>query len=177
MGAVAVLCSSRSKLIKCGSRFARFVSVFAAIFAGITLVSLVVSFRAGMPQHVAAKVGSQCVEMPAETFAWAHHVVDEHQMMNASAVSVDFETWSQPETCDKVARVVACAAKMIIVGSALAHLCLLLSAVAVVKRACRLRCAAFRAGLLKWKCCKASSTCAAAAKRVEPTAAMPPPFA
>merc|ERR1719164_252369 len=91
--------------------------------------------------------------------------------------AVEPEKWSQSEACDKLSHFVACFAKMMTVGYAFAHLFLLLSAVAVVKRACRLRFAAYRAGLLKWKCCKASSTCAAAAKRVEPTAAMPPPVA
>merc|ERR1719164_40420 len=60
--------------------------------------------------------------------------------------------WSQPEACDKLAHVAARLSKMMMLGSALGHLLLLFSAVAVVKRACRLRCAAYRAGLLKWSC-------------------------
>merc|ERR1719440_526496 len=70
--------------------------------------------------------------------------------------AVEPKNWSQPEACDKIARFVACFAKMAYIGNAFAHLFLLLSAIAVVKRVFRLRCAAFRAGMIKWKCCKAA---------------------
>jgi len=64
-------------------------------------------------------------------------------------------SWSQHVACNMVAHVVMRAVKMMMIGSALAHLFLLLSAMAVVKRACCLRCAAYKAGLLKWNKCGA----------------------
>lgn len=64
-------------------------------------------------------------------------------------------SWSQPIACDMVAYVTTRAVKMMMVGSSLAHLFLLLSAMAVFKRACCLRCAAYKAGLLKWNKCGA----------------------
>jgi len=72
-----------------------------------------------------------------------------------SARRLDQElTFSQPEACDKLAYIVTCATKSIMVFFALTHLLLFLSAVAVVKRACRLRCAAYKSGLLEWKTCR-----------------------
>merc|ERR1719399_2720346 len=185
MAAIAVLCSSGERLL-CRSRFARFLSFFAALFSVFTFVSLIVSFRAGMPMQVSAKVHGLCVDAPAETFTWAQRIVDTHTglqkgltfvsrhmpdepatptfvntfvdaaEMNAShpAMLVDStEKWPQAETCNKIAHVVVCFAKMIMIGSALAHLALFLSALAVVKRVCCLRFAAHRAGLLKWRKC------------------------
>jgi len=73
--------------------------------------------------------------------------------------------WTQPVACDTVAHFVQRAAQMMMIGSTLAHLLLFLSAVAVVKRACRLRCAAYRAGLLEWKC---GARCKAKCQRAEP---------
>jgi len=81
------------------------------------------------------------------------------------------ERWTQNETCNSLARFVACTAKVMTMGSALAHLCLFLAAVAVVKRACCLRCAAYRAGLLHWKChagCKSKCLSPVAAATVVP---------
>lgn len=71
-------------------------------------------------------------------------------------------SWSQPEACNMVAHVATCVAKMMMIGSALAHLFLFLSAAAVVKRACCLRCFAFKCGLLRLsKCgaCKGKYVC------------------
>lgn len=179
---------------------ARFLSVFVAIFAGYTLVSLVLSLRTGMPLQISAKVHGQCIEMPAETFAWAKHMVVEHEHLhrgvsfvarhmhmhadsttivveNAShpaiahvgvEPAVEPEQWStieQPEACTNIAHFVACVSKTMMIGSAFAHLLLFLVAVAVVRRAIVLRCAAYRAGLLKWKC---GARCKSACKRVEP---------
>lgn len=195
VGACAVLCSSGPKLL-CRSRVARFTAFFTAIFAAITIFSLVQSFRAGMPLHVSATVHEHCDHMPKETFVWAKAMLVEHPKLsrglsflsrhmpmndtttptlhllspetNASlpAVlvgSVAPEQWSQPEACDKISHIVLCFAKMYMIGNLLAHLLLLLAAASVVKRVCRLRCAAFRAGLLQWKCCKARC------KRAEPS--------
>merc|ERR1719231_1467462 len=82
VAAITVLCSSTGKLVKCRSRFARFLSVFVAIFAGYAFVSLVLSLRAGTPLQISAKVHEQCIEMPAETFAWAKHMVVEHEHLH-----------------------------------------------------------------------------------------------
>jgi len=213
MSGIAVLCSSGPKLL-CRTRFSRFLAVFTAIFAGITLVSLIQSYRAGMPLQIAAKFHQQCDSMPKTTFEWTKSMVVEHKPIlkglsflsrhmpnetsqlisspyvtgwsyggseytdldvNATSLpavkigSVEPEKWSQSEACDKLSHFVACFAKMMTVGYAFAHLFLLLSAVAVVKRACRLRYAAYRAGLLKWKCCKS------ACKRAEPVQAIVTP--
>lgn len=65
-----------------------------------------------------------------------------------------------------VAHVATCAFKMMIVGSALAHLFLLLSAMAVVKHVCCLRCAAYKAGLLKWNQCGACTKHKSALRQV-----------
>jgi len=59
------------------------------------------------------------------------------------------ERWTQAETCDKAAYIVKRASKAFLVGYTIAHLLLLLSALGVVKGACRLRCAAYRVGLLQ----------------------------
>jgi len=77
------------------------------------------------------------------------------------------EEWSQAEACDKAAHLVTRITKMMMVGWGLAHLLLFLSAVAVVKRACRLRCAAYKCGLLKW------NKCGCACKNTAPTAVVP----
>jgi len=188
MSGIAVLCSSGPKLL-CRTRFSRFLAVFTAIFAGITLVSLIQSYRAGVPLQIAAKFHEQCDHMPSQTFEWTKTMVVEHKpiLKGLSFISspyvtgwsyggseytdpdvnttslpavkfgaVEPEKWSQSEVCYKLSHFVACFAKMMTVGYAFAHLFLLLSAVAVVKRACRLRFAAYRAGLLKWKCCKSA---------------------
>jgi len=192
VAAIAVLCSSPKQLI-CRSRCARFLSFFTAIFAGVAVYHLVVSFRAGMPLQIADKVHDKCMEMPADTYTWAQHELVEHtrfhkglsflsrHMHNDTSIAAqnasshlvgaaDPSAWSQPEACNKIAHIAACFAKMMIVGSGLTHLFLFLAAVAVVKRACRLRCAAYRAGLLTWKCgagCKSN-------KRAEPIATVTP---
>jgi len=205
---VTVLCASRGKLL-CRSRFARFLSVFAAVFAGYTVVSIILSLRAGKPEEISDKVHSHCMGLPADTFTYMQHKIAEHKSFgkglsflshhfaddktstpalldvsaemskNASSYptmlvgAVEHEKWvSQPEACDMAARFVKCFAKMMMAGSALAHLLLFFSAVAVVKRACRLRCAAYRAGLLTWKCgARCKSACN---KRAEPVATVAP---
>jgi len=86
--------------------------------------------------------------------------------------SVDPGTWTQSEACNQLSRFVTCFVKMMMIGSTLAHLCLLLSAVAVVKRACRLRCAAYRAGLLKWQC---GARCMSKCSRAAPVDVVTPP--
>merc|ERR1719164_149405 len=137
LGAIAVLCSSANKLL-CRARMARACALFAAIFAGYTFVSLLVSFHAGMPMQFASKVHDQCVTMPAETFTWAHHVeplrkgisflsrhmpntndtdITFEMNANASAAVLEPDKWSQPEACSKIAHIVACFVKMVTVGS------------------------------------------------------------
>lgn len=73
----------------------------------------------------------------------------------ASLVGTAAPSWSQPEACDLVSKVATCVAKMMMIGSALAHLFLFLSAAVVVKRACCLRCVAYKSGLLKLNKCGA----------------------
>merc|ERR1719231_236493 len=89
--------------------------------------------------------------------------------------AVEPKQWSQPEACDKIVYFVACMGKMMMMGSALAHLFLVFAAIAVVKRACRFRCSAYRAGLLKWNCggrCKSACQRAAPAPVHEPAKEM-----
>jgi len=205
IGAGVVLCSSQSKIL-CRARCARFLSIFAAIFAGHKVVSLVLSFRAGMPLQISDTVHTECVGMPAATFAYVQHKLVDHMslnhglafllrrmdmaedttstpallvtpQMNASSLapvlvgSVDPGAWTQPEACNKLSHMVTCFVKMLMIGSTLAHLLLLLSAVVVVKRVCRLRCAAYRAGVLKWQCgagCKSKCPSAAPVDVVAP---------
>jgi len=191
--AVAVLCSSGDKLL-CRSRFARFLSAVVAIFAGHAFVSLVLSLRADEPVQIAAKVEGYCLEMPADTFTWARQAIEHRQLqkglsflssqmpidtsasfhlaaINAShpvvvpVGAVETKQWSQPEACDSIAYFVACMVKIGLTGSALVHLFLFFAAIAVFKRACRLRCAAYRTGLLKWNC---SGRCKSACQRAAP---------
>jgi len=201
IAAVLILCSSSNKIL-CRARVARLLSVLAAVFAAHTAVSLVISFHAGMPVQIADKVHGQCMDVPADTFAWAQHKLVEHDrfhkgvsflsrhMPNATAMpallasemnashpaplvgATEPEKWSQPEACTMVAHVVTCVAKMMMVGSTLAHLLLFLAAAAVVKRACCLRCAAYRAGLLTWKC---GGACEANCERANQPAAVAAP--
>merc|ERR1719198_225368 len=129
--------------------------------------------------------------MPSDTFAWAKTIKCAHKGLaffsrhmsksdevgrsNATdlanlTASAEHE-WSQPEACELASHVATRSVKMMMVGSTLAHLLLFLSAVAVVKRACCLRCAAYKAGLLKWtKCgaCKRVPTQPAAEATVAP---------
>jgi len=191
----AILCAPSSQKLLCRARCARCLSAIVAIFAFIALIMLGMSLHSGMPDHVSTKVLSTCNEMPAETFVWAQAKMSEHKCMRkflsrhapegtmpalaladnnathlhlsvVSGDAPDVLAWSQPEACDKLAYVAARMTKMMMLGSALGHLLLLLSAVAVVKRACRLRCAAYRAGLLQWSCkwsgCKTTGQPAAA---------------
>jgi len=207
--AIAVLCStSRTKLL-CRSRFARFLSFLAAIFAFYQFVTLAISFHGGLPLQIANKVHGECLEVPGETFTWMKHKLAEHKhvhkglsflsrhMPNATTSPTfhfsaenashhpfvlvgaaaaepwsQLETWSQPQACNKLAHLATCVASMMIVGSAVAHLFLFLAAVAVVKRACGLRCAAYRAGLLTWKC---GGRCKSTCMRAEPPALVTPP--
>jgi len=83
-------------------------------------------------------------------------------------------SWSQPVVCDMVAHIATRTVKMMVVGSIIAHLFLLLSAMAVVKRVCCLRCTAYKAGLLKWNKCGACSKYKAA---FEPAAGVTPTMA
>lgn len=192
IAAISVLCASGKKLL-CRSRSARFLSFFVAIFAGYTVVSLIISYRAGMPKQMSEKfVLESCMEMPADTFVWARSKLVEHHgfrkglsflschmdediavlVSNASSHLVGAtDPATQPEACDKLAHTATCFAKMTMIASALAHLALVFAAVAVVKRACCLRFAAYRAGLLTWKCCKGK--CA----RTEKANVTPPPTA
>jgi len=195
ISAVSVLCASGNQLL-CRSRFARFVSVFVAVFAGYTVVSLIISYRAGSPVQMSNKlVLKPCVTMPADTFSWGSHKLVENPysrnglaflsryMHNGTAFLVssassdpagatDPATWSQPEACDKLAHIFTRVAKMIMVVSALVHIALFFAAVAVVKRACCFRFAAYRAGLLTWKCCKGK--CHRARARAKPEANVTP---
>merc|ERR1719198_1045560 len=75
--AVALLCSSPAKLL-CRSRFARFLSFFVAIFAGVTVVSLVLSYRNGEPMQISDKVHVQCMDVPSGAFAWSQHKLVVH---------------------------------------------------------------------------------------------------
>jgi len=201
LAAVLVLCSTSRKVL-CRSRFARFLSFVVLIFAGYRVISLTVSYRAGMPLHVSEKVHEQCIEIPTDTFAWAHKQLMEHNGLrkisilsrhmhdgistapaflvsteNASAQLVaadDPTTWSQPEMCSTIAHVATSFAKLTIVISAITHFFLLLAAAAVIKRTCRLRCAAYRAGLLTWKC---GDRCKSKCVRTEPDASVKLPAA
>merc|ERR1719440_383817 len=188
--AFSVLCASRKTLL-CRARVARALSFFAAIFAIYIAVKNTTSFRAGTPLQMSVKVHEQCTDMPPETFKYvvehkavreglsflsrhmAHDSIStagthfEHSENTTKLVSAGEPEWTQPEACDPVARFVARATKFVIVGSALAHLFLFLSAVAVIKRACCLRFAAYRAGLLKSKC---GAGCKWKCKRTEPVA-------
>merc|ERR550514_468364 len=73
---------------------------------------------------------------------------------NASLATLRPEhEWSQAEACGMAAHLVTRVTTMMMIGSGLLHLLLFVSAVAVVKRACRLRFAAHKCGLLKWNKC------------------------
>jgi len=117
--------------------------------------------------------------VPGETFTWGQHLVATHlaakshhckgmaymtrhlllttnassptldDASNASHAAYAIEQWSQAETCAKAAYLVQRASKAFLIGYLITHLLLLLSALAVFKRACRLRCAAARLGLLQ----------------------------
>jgi len=177
VAAISVLCAQPSKLL-CRSRLVRLLSIFVAIFAGYTAMSLVVSFRAGMPLQISTKVHAECVDMPSDTFAWAQRKLGEsgghkglaflsRHMPNDTSTVPAFhisaqntssypiggpETWTQAQACYMIAHIVTCATKFVMIGSALAHLFLFLSAITVIKRVICLRCAAYRAGVLTWKC-------------------------
>jgi len=176
--AVSVLCAASHQLL-CRARCARFLSAILAILAGYKITTLAMSIHQGMAQQVAADVHQVCVTVPAETFKWGQQMVNEHHcarkavsflarhastdtpamLIASEAVAIDLnathlvgtEQSSQAATCATVARVVKCAAKTMAIASVVAHLLLFLSAVAVVKRACCLRCMAYRCGLLEWK--------------------------
>jgi len=183
VAAISVLCASSQRIL-CRARVARFLSALVAIFAAITLVHLATSIHANKPSLVGMEVGETCASMPANTFEWARDTISEHKCARKAIAFVTRHTkseddddkvalstvsnatdlaalvgtepsLSQPVACDMVAHVTTRAVKTMMVGSALAHLFLLLSAMAVVKRACCLRCAAYKAGLLKWKRCGA----------------------
>merc|ERR1712054_239827 len=189
-----VLCSTSEKLL-CRARAARFLSAVVAIFASIAIVTIVTSIYANKPQRIGAAISSHCVSMPADTFQWMRTIVSEHEcaqkglaflsrhvqhkdddrvaLSNATELAMLVGTapaWSQPEACDKIARVSACVVKMMMVGSVITHLFLLLSAAAVIKRACCLRCFACKCGLLKLSNCGAGK-CQYASK---PTATVIP---
>jgi len=184
IAAFSVLCASPDKLL-CRARFARFMSAFVAFFAGYRLVVLVLSINAGKPLELSETVNRHCIDMPADTFQWGLQMLEKHKHVregisflsrhmpndtallasaavysNASQPDVladaEHENWLQATSCSKVAHFALCVAKMMMLGSALAHLLLLLSAAAVVKCACCLRCAAYKCGLLRcrWKCNK-----------------------
>lgn len=76
---------------------------------------------------------------------------------------VSESAWSQEAACGTAAHVATRVAKMMMLGSALAHLLLIVTALAVVKRVCCLRCVAYKCGLLTWKRCGACKRQPAAA--------------
>lgn len=168
----------------CRTRLARFLAFVVAVVAGYSVVSLAMWIHAGKPQAIAETVHETCLSMPVDTFAWGYQTVSSHKCMskglaffsrhmpkdapnmtsivpvtsNNSAsfvVAQDKEAWSQPAVCNQVSHIVARFGKMAMIASAVAHLLLFFSALCVVKRASLVRCAAYRAGLLTWKCkCK-----------------------
>lgn len=181
IAAISVLCATPKKLL-CRARVARFLAAIVAIFAVCQLVGVTSSITS-MPLRISETVDEQCVKAPAETFEWGQQMISERKHLrgaaaflmrhltngtvphatlasttDANATLVDIEAWSQPEACHQIALLVKNLAKATLFGSALAHLLLLLSALAVVKRACRLRCAGYRLGLLTWKRCGCKHT-------------------
>lgn len=186
IASIAVLCSSSSKLLW-RARVARFLSAIVAVFAAIALVTLVVSIKHDVPEHISSKVHTQCVSMPAETFHWgreklnehkcaraglqflSHHVVgdEKHQAMVANSTALVVHEWSQEQACDVVAFMTKHSVKMMMIGAAFAHFFLFLSAFFVFKRACRLRCAAYKCGLLRCSAYKCGLKC-------NPQAVVPP---
>jgi len=195
--AIPVLCASSTKLL-CRARCARFLSAILAILAGYKIMTVAMSIRTGMPQRVADEVHNVCVTMPAETFQWGQAMVNEHHcarkavsflahhastdtpavLVTADTLAIDSnathlvgtEQWSQAAACATAARIVKFSAKMMAIGSVVAHLLLFLAAIAVVKRACCLRCMAYRCGLLDWKGCRGCKC-----KNDKPMAVMPGP--
>jgi len=197
LASVSVLCAAPNSLL-CRARVARFLAGLTVIFAGITLVHLIVAIHAGEPQQIGEEISAQCVGMPADTFEWARAIISKHEctrkgltflsrhmsisaepqedadgmaLLNATdpaplrmalpnatdlstIVSTELE-WSQQEACVMISRIATCVIKMMMVGSALAHLFLFLSAAAVVKRACCLRLVAYQCGLPKMNKCGA----------------------
>jgi len=175
IAALAVLAASDTKSLLCRARLTRVLSCIVAIISGVSFVYLLMLVNSGKPQAFSDEVHHQCVKMPADTFEWAEHLVDEHSCVrkclafvarhlprsstDLTAMKTDnaTETWSQPETCDEIAQVVARSVTAMMIGSAVAHLLLMMTAIVVVMRACRLRCAAYKAGVLKRRCaCKAA---------------------
>lgn len=195
IASIAVLCASSNNIL-CRARVGRIFSAITAIVALISVVYLVASIHAGKPQRVGDEVMAKCADMPSDAFAWAKTIVAEHKCAQQGLAFLSRHTskrdeaalstnatdltnltasaeheWSQPEACELASHVAARSVKMMMIGSALAHLLLFLSAVAVVNRACRLRCAAYKAGLLKWKkcgACKRAPTQPAAEATVAP---------
>lgn len=112
-------------------------------------------------EHHCARKGLAFFERHA-SITMPHHadaMVDKEEAMlvaktaNSTALVSAEQHWSQERACDISAHVVHHVVKMMVIGESLARLLLFLSAILVVKRACRLRCAAYKCGLLTWKKC------------------------
>merc|ERR1719502_2224492 len=189
LASVVILCASPNRLL-CRSRVGRFFSALVILFAGIAVVNQVVAIHSGEPQRIATQVHGACLSMPRDTFEWGLKIQHEHPCLNKAVAIISrhvandtaklvtaattSDAWSQQEACDKVSRLVKCMAKIMMLSSAIVHLLLLLSAMAVVKGVCCLRFTAYRCGLMpEWKKC-GGCKCAAAkpAPAVTPAATM-----
>lgn len=199
--AVAVLCASTHKLLWRArvARFcSAVVAVFAGI-AFIALVTSINDMPQHVSDKVHTLCNSMPADTfewghtllnehhcARKGLAWVssampHHavaVVDKHKeamlvakKANSTSLVGAEQHWSQERTCDMSAHVAHHVVKMMMIAESLAHLLLFLAAVLVVKRACRLRCAAYKCGLLTWKkcggCqCKATAATPPAAKEL-----------
>jgi len=185
VAAVAVLCAAPSKLLwraRVARFLSAIVAIFAAI-ALVTLLMAIrndaperISNKVhakcvSMPPETYDWVRQQFNEHTCPRARAGLHFLSRHtssamehkavggdekgaMLVGNSTVLVAHE-WSQEQACDVAAFMSKHVAKMMMIGMAFAHVFLFVSAFFVFKRACRLRCAAYRCGLLRcsaYKC-------------------------